>query len=73
MYVQVATMFAVTDTKYRQNEIFKVNFWNDWQKLLGENHLIQNLKDCDFSPIYDWCQIEKDKKKQMSSAVSCFI
>ncbi|RHN71137.1 putative DNA topoisomerase [Medicago truncatula] len=65
---EVATMFAVTDTKYSQNEIFKVNFWNDWRKLLGENHMIQNLKDCDITPIYDWCQIEKDKKKQMSSA-----
>ncbi|AES74044.2 DNA topoisomerase type I [Medicago truncatula] len=50
-----------------QNEIFKDNFWNDWRKLLGENHVIQNLKDCDFTPIYDWCQVEKDKKKQMSS------
>ncbi|RHN71151.1 putative DNA topoisomerase [Medicago truncatula] len=56
-----------------QNEIFKDNFWNDWRKLLGENHVIQNLKDCDFTPIYDWCQVEKDKKKQMSSEVSCFI
>ncbi|RHN71155.1 putative DNA topoisomerase [Medicago truncatula] len=70
---EVATMFAVVDAKYMQNEIFKDNFWNDWRKLLGENHVIQNLKDCDFTPIYDWCQVEKDKKKQMSSEVSCFI
>ncbi|MCI04563.1 DNA topoisomerase 1-like, partial [Trifolium medium] len=63
----VATLFAVMrDTEYMQKEIFKDNFWNDWRELLGENHVIQNLKDCDFTPIYDWCQIEKDKKKQMS-------
>jgi hypothetical protein len=72
MYVQVATLFAVMqDTEYMQKEIFKDNFWNDWRELLGENHVIQNLKDCDFTPIYDWCQIEKDKKKQMSSEVNC--
>ncbi|GAU34205.1 hypothetical protein TSUD_209870, partial [Trifolium subterraneum] len=66
---EVATMFAVVrDTEYMQKEIFKCNFWSDWQKLLGQNHVIQNLEDCDFTPIYDWCQIEKDKKKQMSSA-----
>nr|XP_027192874.1 DNA topoisomerase 1 alpha-like isoform X2 [Cicer arietinum] len=66
---EVATWFAdMWDTEYMQNEIFKNNFWNDWQKLLGKNHVIQNVKDCDFTPIYDWCQNEKDKKKQMSSA-----
>jgi hypothetical protein len=70
--VQVATLFAVMqDTEYMQKEIFKDNFWNDWRELLGENHVIQNLKDCDFTPIYDWCQIEKDKKKQTSSEVNC--
>lgn len=66
-------MFAVMrDTDYMQKEKFKENFWNDWRKLLGKNHVIQNLKDCDFTPIYDWYQIEKEKKKQMSSQVSCF-
>jgi DNA topoisomerase-1 len=25
------------------------------------------LKDCDFTPIYDWCQSEKEKKKQMTT------
>ncbi|XP_073223340.1 DNA topoisomerase 1 alpha-like [Cicer arietinum] len=65
---EVATMFAVMrDTDYMQKEKFKENFWNDWRKLLGKNHVIQNLKDCDFTPIYDWYQIEKEKKKQMSS------
>lgn len=74
MYVQVATWFAdMWDTEYMQNEIFKNNFWNDWQKLLGKNHVIQNVKDCDFTPIYDWCQNEKDKKKQMSSAVNLIL
>ncbi|XP_054815483.1 DNA topoisomerase 1 alpha-like isoform X2 [Prosopis cineraria] len=65
---EVATMFAVMrDTDYMQKEIFKRNFWSDWRKLLGKNHIIQNLEDCDFTPIYDWYQVEKEKKKQMST------
>lgn len=68
---QVATMYAVMrDTEYMQKDKFKDNFWNDWRKLLGRNHVIQNLKDCDFTPIYDWYQGVKDKKKQMTTEVS---
>ncbi|XP_025979625.1 DNA topoisomerase 1 beta-like isoform X2 [Glycine soja] len=64
----VATMYAVMrDTEYMQKDRFKENFWNDWRKLLGRNHVIQNLKDCDFTPIYDWYQSEKEKKKQMTT------
>ncbi|KAG2398171.1 DNA topoisomerase 1 beta [Vigna angularis] len=65
---EVATMYAVMrDTEYMQKDKFKDNFWNDWRKLLGRNHVIQNLKDCDFTPIYDWYQGVKDKKKQMTT------
>ncbi|KAI3745374.1 hypothetical protein L1987_58485 [Smallanthus sonchifolius] len=65
---EVATMFAVMlDTDYMTKPMFKENFWNDWRKILGRNHTIQNLEDCDFKPIYDWHQSEKEKKKQMST------
>ncbi|XP_027353676.1 DNA topoisomerase 1 alpha-like [Abrus precatorius] len=65
---EVATMYAVMrDTDYMHKDKFKENFWNDWRKLLGRNHVIQNLKDCDFTPIYDWYQSEKEKKKQMTT------
>ncbi|KAH9652100.1 DNA topoisomerase 1 beta [Citrus sinensis] len=65
---EVATMFAVMlDTDYMQKPKFRENFWNDWRKLLGKNHVIQNLEGCDFKPIYDWHQEQKEKKKQMSS------
>ncbi|XP_052178397.1 DNA topoisomerase 1 [Diospyros lotus] len=65
---EVATMFAVMlDTDYMNKAKFKENFFNDWRKILGKNHVIQRLDDCDFTPIYEWHQREKDKKKQMSS------
>ncbi|OWM85847.1 hypothetical protein CDL15_Pgr012097 [Punica granatum] len=64
---EVATMFAVMkDTDYMQKEKFRENFWNDWKKILGSKHLIQKLEYCDFTPIYDWYQQEKEKKKHMS-------
>ncbi|PON40700.1 DNA topoisomerase I [Parasponia andersonii] len=65
---EVATMFAVMkDTDYAEKKTFRENFWNDWRKLLGKNHVIQKLDICDFTPIYDWYQNEKEKKKQMSA------
>lgn len=69
--LQVATMYAVMlDTDYMSKPQFKENFMNDWRKILGKNHVIQNLDDCDFTPIYEWHQSEKEKKKQMSTEVS---
>ncbi|KAJ8568538.1 hypothetical protein K7X08_028071 [Anisodus acutangulus] len=65
---EVATMYAVMlDTDYMSKQQFKDNFWNDWRKILGKNHVIQNLEDCDFTPIYEWHQREKEQKKQMST------
>nr|XP_025887825.1 DNA topoisomerase 1 alpha isoform X1 [Solanum lycopersicum] len=65
---EVATMYAVMlDTEYMTKEQFKENFMNDWRKILGKNHVIQKLEECDFTPIYEWHQSEKEKKKQMSS------
>ncbi|KAI4320807.1 hypothetical protein MLD38_034252 [Melastoma candidum] len=64
---EAATMFAVMqDTDYMQKSKFRENFWNDWKKILGNKHVIQKLEHCDFTPIYDWCQLEKEKKKQMT-------
>ncbi|KAK8644004.1 hypothetical protein V6N13_013280 [Hibiscus sabdariffa] len=65
---EVATMFAVMkDTDYMGKPQFKKNFWEDWSKMLGKNHIIKGLDKCDFTPIYEWHLQEKEKKKQMSS------
>ncbi|XP_041990284.1 DNA topoisomerase 1 alpha-like isoform X2 [Salvia splendens] len=65
---EVATMFAVMlDTEYMDKPKFKENFMDDWRKILGKNHIIQSLEHCDFTPIYDWHQSEKEKKKQMTT------
>ncbi|KAK6914485.1 DNA topoisomerase I, catalytic core, eukaryotic-type [Dillenia turbinata] len=65
---EVATMFAVMkDTDYATKEKFIENFMTDWKKILGKDHIIKEFKYCDFTPIYEWHQREKEKKKQMTS------
>ncbi|MCO5563945.1 hypothetical protein L7F22_017597 [Adiantum nelumboides] len=65
---EVATMFAVMkETDYATKPKFLANFWTDWKKILGPNHIIQKLEECDFTPIYEWHLAEKEKKKQLSS------
>uniref|UniRef100_A0A0D9X4J3 DNA topoisomerase I n=1 Tax=Leersia perrieri TaxID=77586 RepID=A0A0D9X4J3_9ORYZ len=65
---EVATMFAVMkDTDYASKKTFIDNFFTDWRKILGKNHIIKKFELCDFTPIYEWHLIEKEKKKQMTS------
>ncbi|KAL6330125.1 hypothetical protein AAG906_040045 [Vitis piasezkii] len=55
---EVATMFAVMkDTDYATKPRFIENFMNDWRK----------FELCDFTPIYEWHEKEKEKKKQMTT------
>ena len=47
---EAAMMYAkYIDTDYIRTRIFNKNFWNDWKKLLGKNHEINNLEECDFT------------------------
>ncbi|KQJ95390.1 DNA topoisomerase 1 beta [Brachypodium distachyon] len=65
---EVATMFAVMkDTEYATKKTFIDNFFGDWRKILGKNHVIKKFELCDFTPIYEWHLREKEKKKQMTS------
>ncbi|KAF9626212.1 hypothetical protein IFM89_031339 [Coptis chinensis] len=65
---EVATMFAVMkDTDYATKPKFLENFMTDWRTVLGKNHIIKKFELCDFTPIYEWHQNEKEKKKQMST------
>ncbi|CAM0911236.1 unnamed protein product [Alopecurus aequalis] len=65
---EVATMFAVMkDTEYAGKKTFIDNFFGDWRKVLGKNHIIKKFELCDFTPIYEWHLTEKEKKKQLAS------
>ena len=63
---EVATLYAkYIETDYVKNKIFNKNFWNDWKKYLGGNHVIQNLNDVDFRPIYDYLLVKKEERKSL--------
>lgn len=58
------TMYAkYLDTDYIKNSRFRSNFWKDVKKILGKDHIIKNLEDCEFRQIYDHIIAEKAKKK----------
>ena len=64
---EYATLYArYNDTEYLKSKIFNKNFWKDWKKILGPNHKIQNLENCDFSKIYNYLLDQKMKKKELS-------
>lgn len=64
---EYATLYAkYTDTEYIQNKTFNKNFWKDWKKILGKDHIIKELDRCDFSKIYEHIIELKSKKKELT-------
>ncbi|KAL3133760.1 DNA topoisomerase 1 [Trebouxia sp. C0010 RCD-2024] len=64
---EIANMFGVMkETDYMKKQIFLDNFWNDFRKVLGKNHVIKDLKKCDFTPMYEYAMAERERKKQLS-------
>ena len=64
---EVATFYAVMlETDYISKPVFRKNFWEDFKQVLGKKHEIKDLDNCDFTPIFNHFQAEKEKKKQMT-------
>jgi len=64
---EYATMYAkYIDSEYIRNSVFRKNFWKDWKKVLGTDHIIQSLEDCNFSLINEYLIKEKEAKKTLS-------
>eukprot|EP00455_Lapot_gusevi_P049775 TRINITY_DN7119_c0_g1_i7.p1 TRINITY_DN7119_c0_g1~~TRINITY_DN7119_c0_g1_i7.p1 ORF type:complete len:781 (-),score=283.39 TRINITY_DN7119_c0_g1_i7:51-2393(-) len=63
---EVATWYAAKlESPHVAKPKFNENFFNDWKKLLGKNHPIREFKKCDFSPIFNWLNEQKELKKAM--------
>jgi DNA topoisomerase-1 len=61
---EAATLYAkYLETDYVKSRTFNKNFWHDWQQILGANHEIKSLDDCNFQKIYDYLLIKKEEKK----------
>jgi len=64
---EYATIFSrYIDTEYYKSDKFKKNFWKDWRKILGKEHIIQDLENCDFSLIYNYILELREKKKVLT-------
>lgn len=71
MNIQVATHYAtMRETAYMEKEKFKDNFWRGFRQVLGKNHVIKKLELCDFTPIWEHLQAQKEAKKNVSREVS---
>lgn len=63
---EAAMLYAkYINTEYIENKTFNRNFWNDWKKLLGKDHEIKNLEECDFTEYYLKLLEEKGLKKNI--------
>jgi DNA topoisomerase-1 len=67
---EVASMYAVMlETDYMSKDMFKKNFWEGFKEVLGPGHVIKGLDKCNFKPIYDHLQAERERKKNLTKEV----
>jgi DNA topoisomerase-1 len=62
-------MAVMSGTAYLEKKQFLDNFWKAWKPILGPNHVIKDLKKCDFTPIYEWHMAERERKKALPKEV----
>lgn len=67
---EVATFYAAAlNTEHVENPTFNENFFRDFKAILDKsdkNPPIEDFKKCDFTPILDHLEREKEKRKAMS-------
>lgn len=68
---EVASMFAVMkNTDYMTKPVFLKNFWDGFKEVLGKGHVIKGLDKCDFTPMYDFFEAQREAKKSLTKEVS---
>lgn len=63
---EAITFYVKLNKKYKENETLKKNFWEDWSKLLGKNHKIKSLNQCDLSLIENHVIKQRQKKLDLT-------
>ncbi|KAF9586182.1 DNA topoisomerase 1 [Lunasporangiospora selenospora] len=67
---EVASFFAsLLYTEHAENPTFQKNFFSDFKAIAKKHKTVPSITDfkkCDFTPIYEHIQRQKDKKKNMS-------
>nr|ODO00475.1 DNA topoisomerase I [Cryptococcus depauperatus CBS 7855] len=71
---EIAGFFAaLLETDYAQDATFKDNFFKDFKEILTkyppkEGIKVKSLDKCDFRPMFEYFEKEKEKKKSMTKA-----
>ncbi|KAI8584050.1 hypothetical protein K450DRAFT_221249 [Umbelopsis ramanniana AG] len=69
---EVASFFAaLIETDHGKNPVFQKNFFADWQEILkkdDKNPKITDFEKCDFRPMFEHFELEKERKKQLTKA-----
>ncbi|ORY95748.1 hypothetical protein BCR43DRAFT_311936 [Syncephalastrum racemosum] len=67
---EVASFFAaLLETDHGKNPVFQKNFFRDWQEVLKKdpkNPKITSFEKCDFRPIFEKFEADKEKKKLLT-------
>ncbi|RUS17779.1 topoisomerase I [Endogone sp. FLAS-F59071] len=67
---EVASFFAaLLGSDHAKNVTFQKNFFRDWQEILKKSKSsipIKEFAKCDFTPMFDYFEAEKEKKKAMT-------
>ncbi|KAF8975518.1 DNA topoisomerase 1 [Entomortierella lignicola] len=67
---EVASFFgALLYTEHAENPVFQENFFRDFSKLAKKHKTVPEIKSfekCDFTPMYEYFQQEKEKKKNLT-------
>ncbi|RUS27976.1 hypothetical protein BC938DRAFT_482498 [Jimgerdemannia flammicorona] len=67
---EVASFFAaLLGSDHAKNPTFQKNFFKDWQEIMKKSKSsvpIQDFNKCDFTPIFEYFEAEKEKKKSMT-------
>jgi len=62
---EVASMYAsMLHSDYPNKPTFVKNFWDGFREVLGPKHVIKSLEKCDFTPIHNYFEAEREKKKE---------
>ncbi len=76
---EVASFFAALPEDGPQlgnaetRQTFIDNFFDDWKELLGEGHIVQDFKKCDFSPIKEHLERNKVIKKAATDSEKALV
>ena len=63
---EAATFYArEIESDNVNDKVFRDNFWKDWKKLLGKDHVVKSLENVDFRKIYDYLIKKKELKKNI--------